>query len=273
MSEFSRIEEAANFIKSNINGFVPDYGIVLGTGLGSLINEVKILHTIDYQEIPHFPVSTVETHSGKLHLGTLEGKNVVVMQGRFHYYEGYSMKQVVFPIRVLKLLGIKKLFVSNASGGMNPAYKVSDLMIIKDHINMQFENPLTGENIDELGGRFPDMSEPYELKMVREAEEIALENKIPCHTGVYVSVPGPNLETRAEYKFLRLVGADNVGMSTVPEIIAARHMQIPCFAISVITDMGIPDLLKEAKIEEIIAAAGKAEPGMTLIIKELIKKQ
>ena len=273
MTEYQKIKEAAEFISAASDGFKPQFGIILGTGLGSLINEVNIECTIDYKEIPHFPVSTVETHSGKLHFGELEGKKVVVMQGRFHYYEGYSMKQVVFPVRVMKVLGIEKLFVSNASGGINPAYRVSYLMIIKDHINMQFENPLTGQNIDELGGRFPDMSEPYDLKMVKEAEDIALANGIRCHTGVYVSVPGPNLETRAEYRFLRMIGADNVGMSTVPEIIAARHMNLPCFAISVITDMGIPDLLKEAKIEQIITAAGKAEPGMTLIIRELIKKQ
>ena len=273
MSDFKNIQEAASFIQSKTNSFQPEFGIILGTGLGSLINEVKVEFSIDYKDIPHFPVSTVETHSGKLHLGTLEGRKVVVMQGRFHYYEGYSMKQVVFPVRVMKLLGIQKMFVSNASGGMNPAYKIADLMIIKDHINMQFENPLTGANIDELGPRFPDMSEPYDFKMIAQAEEIALEHNIRCHTGVYVSVPGPNLETRAEYRFLRMIGADNVGMSTVPEIVAARHAGIPCFAISVITDMGIPDLLKEAKIEHIIEAAAKAEPGMTLIIKELIKKQ
>ncbi len=273
MTEFQKIKEAADYIQLKTSNFKPQFGIILGTGLGSLINEVDIEFSIDYKDIAHFPVSTVETHSGKLHFGTLEGKKVVVMQGRFHYYEGYSMKQVVFPVRVMKVLGIEKLFVSNASGGMNPAYRVSDLMIIKDHINLQYENPLTGQNIDELGGRFPDMSEPYDLTMIVEAEQIALKNGIRCHTGVYVSVPGPNLETRAEYRFLRLIGGDNVGMSTVPEIIAARHMKIPCFAISVITDMGIPDLLKEAKIEEIIASAGKSEPGMTLIIRELIKNQ
>ena len=271
--EIENIKEASAYIQSKIDGFKPKYGIVLGTGLGALIEEIDVQYTIPYEGIPHFPVSTVETHSGKLILGTLKGKSVVVMQGRFHYYEGYSMQQVAFPIRVMKLLGIEKLFVSNASGGLNPNYKVADLMIIKDHINLQPSNPLVGANIDELGPRFPDMSEPYDLEMIRQAEEIALDNKINIHTGVYVSVPGPNLETRAEYRFLRLIGADNVGMSTIPEIIAARHMGLSCFAISVITDMGIPELLKEANIEQIIAAANKAQPHLTFIISELIRKQ
>ncbi len=267
---YSQIQEATEYIQKQSNDFIPEHGIILGTGLGALINDVDVKYSISYEDIPHFPIATVETHSGKLHLGTLSGKNVIVMQGRFHHYEGYSMKQVVFPVQVMKLLGIKKLYVSNASGGLNPNYKVSDLMIIKDHINLQYENPLRGANIDELGSRFPDMSEPYNFDMITKAEEIAREYKIKVHIGVYVSVPGPNLETRAEYNYLRIIGGDNVGMSTVPEVIAAAQMELPTFAISVITDMGIPALLKKANISNIIAAAMKAEPGMTKIIRELI---
>ncbi len=267
------IREASDYIQKQTANFQPQFGIILGTGLGSLIDEVAIEHTINYEDIPHFPVSTVETHCGKLIFGTLEGKKVVVMQGRFHHYEGYSMEQVVFPVRVLKLLGVTKLFISNASGGINPSYEVADLMIIKDHINLQYENPLRGKNIDELGDRFPDMSEPYDLQMIKDAKQIAIDNKMAIHTGVYASVPGPNLETRAEYRMLKIIGADNVGMSTVPEVIAACHMELPVFAISVFTDMCIPELLKKAKIEHIIEAAAKAEPNMTFLFKELIKKQ
>lgn len=269
---YQQIQEAAQYIQKKSNSFTPKHGVILGTGLGGLINEVEIEYTLSYEDIPHFPVSTVETHSGKLHLGTLGNQKVVVMQGRFHHYEGYTMKQVVFPVQVMKLLGIEKLYVSNASGGINPNYEVSDLMIIKDHINLQYENPLRGKNIDELGDRFPDMSEPYNFDMIAQAEEIARENKVKVHTGVYASVPGPNLETRAEYNYLKIIGADNVGMSTVPEVIAAAQMSLPTFAISVITDMCIPATLKKANIMNIIAAAAKAEPNMTLLIKELIKK-
>ncbi len=265
-----KLKEATAFIQDKTQNFVPQFGIILGTGLGALVNEVEIEHTIEYEEIPHFPVSTVEMHKGKLILGKIEGKSVVVMQGRPHYYEGYSMKEVIFPVRVMKLLGIERLFVSNASGSLNPDYEVADLMIIKDHINLQYENPLRGANIDELGGRFPDMSEPYELEMIEKAEKIAAEKGIKVHTGVYVSVPGPNLETKAEYRYLRIIGGDNVGMSTVPEIIAARHMEIPCFAISVITDIGVPERVKKVNIPEIIAAAYKAELYMTNLIKSLL---
>ena len=267
------INEASAFINSKTDDFKPQFGIILGTGLGGLINVVDIKHEINYEDIPHFPVSTVETHKGKLILGYIHSKPVVVMQGRFHFYEGYSMEQVAFPVRVMKLLGIEKMFVSNASGGINPNYEVADLMIIQDHISLLPGNPLIGANIDELGPRFPDMSEPYDFEMISQAQEIARVNGIKAHKGVYVSVPGPNLETRAEYRYLKIIGADNVGMSTVPEIIAARHMGIACFAISVITDACIPETLKEAKIEEIIAAAAKAEPGMTKIISELIAQQ
>lgn len=268
-----QIKEASAFIQNKLNGFIPQFGIVLGTGLGSLIDDVDVSFVINYEDIPHFPVSTVETHSGKLILGTLSGKNVVVMQGRFHYYEGYSMQEVVFPIRVMKLLGIEKLFLSNASGGINPNFEIADLMIIEDHINLQPSNPLVGKNLDELGDRFPDMSEPYDQTMIMQAEAIALDHNIKIHKGVYASVPGPNLETRAEYRYLKIIGADNVGMSTVPEVIAARHMDIPVFAVSVITDMCIPELLQVADIRDIIAAANKAEPNMTYVIKSLIALQ
>ncbi|MCP4521920.1 MAG: purine-nucleoside phosphorylase [Cytophagales bacterium] len=266
----AKIKEAVAYIQEKAPSFEPQYGIVLGTGLGALVKEVKVLYTLDYEDIPHFPVSTVEMHKGKLILGTIGDKNVVVMQGRFHYYEGYTMQEVVFPIRVMKLLGIQKLYVSNASGSLNPDYEVADLMIVEDHINLQYENPLRGANIDELGGRFPDMSEPYDLGMIEQAQTIAEEKGIKVHTGVYVSVPGPNLETKAEYRYLRIIGGDNVGMSTVPEIIVARHMEIPCFAISVITDIGVPERVKKIDIGEVIAAAYKAEPSMTELIKELI---
>jgi purine-nucleoside phosphorylase len=223
-----------------------------------------------YANIPDFPISTLEFHSGKLIFGMLGGKRVVAMQGRLHYYEGYDMKQITFPVRVMKMLGIQKLFISNASGALNPEYRKGDLMIINDHINMQTDNPLRGENFDSLGPRFPDMSEPYDLKMIKMGLEIAIKNNICCHSGVYVSVNGPNLETRAEYRFLRLIGADSVGMSTVPEVIVANHMSLPVFAISVLTDEGFPDTLKAVSLEEILKTAEEAEPKMTKILKELI---
>lgn len=264
------IQQAKDYI-SNITDIVPEYGIVLGTGLGGLVHEIDIKHRIPYDSIPHFPVSTVESHHGELIIGYLEGKAVVCMRGRFHYYEGYNMEQVTFPIRVMKMLGIKKLFLSNACGGLNPAFKISELMIITDHINMLPENPLRGKNLDTLGPRFPDMSEPYNKQLIQKALAIAKQHNITCHTGVYTVVTGPNLETPAEYKYLRIIGGDVVGMSTVPEVIVARHMGIPCFAISIITDMGVEGMIKEVSLEEIIAAANKAEPQMTLIMKELIK--
>lgn len=266
---WENIQEAANFIKSKTD-FTPQYGIILGTGLGELMKEVDIAHTIPYEEIPLFPVSTVESHSGKLHLGTLAGKKVVVMQGRFHYYEGYNMKQVAFPVQVMKVLGIEKLFVSNAAGGINPDFQLSDLMIIKDHINQLPENPLRGKNIDELGPRWVDMYDTYAPELVEKGLSIAKSHDIPCHDGVYVSVPGPNLETKAEYHYLSMIGADAVGMSTVPEIIAARHAGIDCFAVSVITDLCYPEALEPVSIDKILEAAGKAEPKMTLLMKELI---
>ena len=267
-----QINEAVDFIKSR-DVQLPTFGIILGTGLGGLVKDMEVSTTINYEDIPHFPVSTIEFHSGKLIFGMLCGRPVVVMQGRFHHYEGYNLKEVTFPVRVLKMLGIQKLFVSNAAGGLNQSFEKSDLMIIADHINLMPENPLTGKNLDELGGRFPDMSEPYDLELIDQAMQIATENQIKVHQGVYAAVTGPNLETKAEYRYLQIIGADAVGMSTVPEIIVARHMELPCFAISVITDLCYPGAIKKVIVEDIIAAAMKAEPNMTKMIKELIAKQ
>ena len=264
------IKETASFI-SNKTKFNPEIGIILGTGLGGLVSEIEIEHTIPYNEIPNFPVSTVEGHSGRLILGTLGNKNVVAMQGRFHFYEGYTMEKVTFPVRVMKLLGIKNLIVSNASGGVNPDYEVGDLMILEDHICLT-PNPLIGENIDELGPRFPDMSKPYDKNLIKVAEDIAAENNLPVKKGVYVALTGPTLETPAEYKHMRIIGGDTVGMSTAPEVIVARHMDIPCFAISVITDLGVPGKIQKVTHEEIQKVSEVAEPKLTLIIKELISK-
>ena len=264
------IKESANFIIQKTN-FNPEIGIILGTGLGELVSEIEIQHSIPYNEIPHFPLSTVEGHSGRLILGTLGGKNVVAMQGRFHFYEGYSMEKVTFPVRVMKFLGIKNLILSNASGGVNPDYEVGDLMILEDHICL-IPNPLIGENLDELGPRFPDMSQPYDKNMIQLAEQIASENNLPVQKGVYVALTGPTLETPAEYKYMRIIGGDTVGMSTAPEVIVARHMDIPCFAMSVITDLGVPGKIQKVTHEEIQKVSEVAEPKLTLIIKELISK-
>ena len=264
------IKETASFI-SNKTKFNSEIGIILGTGLGGLVSEIEIEHTIPYNEIPNFPVSTVEGHSGRLILGTLGNKNVVAMQGRFHFYEGYTMEKVTFPVRVMKLLGIKNLIVSNASGGVNPDYEVGDLMILEDHICL-IPNPLIGENIDELGPRFPDMSEPYDKNLIKLAENIAAKNNLPVQKGVYISLTGPTLETPAEYKHMRIIGGDTVGMSTAPEVIVARHMNIPCFAMSVITDLGVEGKIQKVTHEEIQKVSEVAEPKLTLIIKELISK-
>jgi purine-nucleoside phosphorylase len=263
------ILEAVNFIKSQYSQR-PQYGIILGTGLGALVDDIDIEHIIRYQDIPHFPVSTVESHSGRLIFGNLEKKKVVVMQGRFHFYEGYSAVQITFPVRVMKVLGIEKLLISNASGGLNPVHEVGDLMIMTDHINLHPDNPLRGPNLDTLGVRFPDMSEPYDRAMIEKAQLIAKSLKIRVHTGVYASVPGPNLETPAEYRFLRIIGADAVGMSTVPENIVARQMNIPVFGISVITDLGVEGKIEPVTIDQVLAAAARAEPGMAGIFKGLV---
>jgi|TARA_B110000908_G_scaffold44945_1_gene54725 purine-nucleoside phosphorylase len=264
------IKESANFITEKTN-FNPEIGIILGTGLGGLVSEIEIEHSLPYNEIPNFPLSTVEGHSGRLILGILGGKKVVAMQGRFHFYEGYSMEKVTFPVRVMKFLGIKNLILSNASGGVNPDYEVGDLMILEDHICL-IPNPLIGANLDELGPRFPDMSDPYCKDMIQIAQQIASENNLPIQKGVYVALTGPTLETPAEYKYMRIIGGDTVGMSTAPEVIVARHMGIPCFAMSVITDLGVPGKIQKVTHEEIQKVSEVAEPKLTLIIKQLISK-
>ncbi len=250
--------------------FKSEVAIILGTGLGGLVKEIDIEFALPYSEIPNFPVSTVEGHKGQLIFGTLGGKKVIAMQGRFHYYEGYSMKEVTFPVRVMKAMGIKTLFVSNASGGLNPKYKVGDVMMINDHINMFGDHPLLGPNVNELGPRFPDMSQPYNLHLRNLALKIALQNRIDLKEGVYVGVSGPTFETPAEYKMFRILGGDAIGMSTVPEVIVARHMDIAVFGISIITDSGVPGEIVEISHEEVQAVAMQAEPKMSLIIRELI---
>ena len=267
---WQKIQETTNFIKNKITS-LPDIGIILGTGLGGLVDEINITTSIEYQDIPNFPTSTVEGHSGKLIFGDLGNKRVIVMQGRFHFYEGYDIKDITLPVRVMKLLGINQLIVSNASGGVNPEYEIGDLMVIKDHINL-IPNPLIGENINHLGPRFPDMSEPYCKKMIKLIDSISLKNNIKIHKGVYVGVTGPTLETPAEYFYFRNIGGDTVGMSTVPEVIIARHMNIPCFAISVITDLGVPGKIKKVTHEDVQEVAEVAEPKLSLLIKNLISE-
>jgi len=263
-----KIKKSAEFLQKETN-YNPEAGIILGTGLGGLVNEIKIDYSISYEDIPNFPLSTVEGHTGRLIFGVLGEKQVVAMQGRFHFYEGYTMEKVTFPVRVMKLLGIKNLIVSNASGGVNPDYRVGDLMILSDHINL-IPNPLIGKNITELGPRFPDMSETYCPTLIAKAEAIAKSNNLPVQKGVYIALTGPTLETPAEYKYMRIIGGDTVGMSTAPEVIVARHMDIPCFAMSVITDLGVPGKIQKVTHEEIQKVSEVAEPKLTLIIKELV---
>jgi purine-nucleoside phosphorylase len=266
-----QIDDAITHINKQTS-LKPEVGIVLGTGLGELAKKIDKEVELSYEDIPHFPISTVETHEGKLLFGKITDRPVVAMQGRFHYYEGYTMQQITFPIRVMKFLGVKTLVISNACGGMNPLFRKGDLMIMDDHINLLGDNPLIGKNHDELGPRFPDMSEPYSNKLIQLAEEIALEEKIKIRKGVYVAVAGPNLETRAEYRFLRSIGADVVGMSTVPEVIVARHMDLEVFGISVITDECFPDALEPASVPDIIKTANAAQPALTLLMKRLIER-
>ncbi len=249
----------------------PGIGIVLGTGLGKLVDHIDVAQTVEYAEIPDFPVSTVESHSGRLIYGKMHNKTVVAMMGRFHYYEGYTMQQITFPVRVMKMLGIKHLLLSNAAGSMNPRFKKGSIMLIDDHINLQPDNPLRGRNTDELGPRFPDMSRPYSPVLNAMLEKIAERNHILLHKGTYLSVSGPNLETRAEYRMFRNF-ADAVGMSTVPEVIVANHMSLPCAALSVLTDECDPDDLKPARIEDILETAGRAEVNLNLLVSELIKE-
>jgi purine-nucleoside phosphorylase len=266
-------DETIAFIRSRTS-FRPEIGIILGTGLGGLVKEIQQEVVLDYGDIPHFPLSTVESHKGKLIFGTLAGKKIVAMQGRFHFYEGYTMRQITFPVRVMSEkigLGVSTLLISNAAGGLNPLFRAGDLMLISDHINLLGDNPLIGPNDDTIGPRFPDMSEPYSRRLLGLAEKVALENKVPVQKGVFVAVPGPNLETRAEYRFLRWAGADAVGMSTVPEVIVANHMNMNVLGMSVITDECFPDALKPTALEEIIRVASVAEPKLTTVMKEVIR--
>lgn len=272
MSEIlQQLDDTLSALKSKL-AHTPEVGIILGTGLGGLAKEIEIAVTVDYQEVPHFVQSTVETHHGKLHFGTLGGKQVIAMQGRFHYYEGYTMQEITYPVRVMKALGCRAMLVSNACGCVNPLYKAGDLMIMDDHINLLGDNPLIGPNEDKLGPRFPDMSEPYSRRLIGIAEEVAMDLRIKVQRGTYVAVAGPNLETRAEYRMLRTMGADVVGMSTVPEVIIANHCGMEVFGMSIITDEGFADCLKPAVIEHILRNAAEAEPKMTKIMTGLIER-
>jgi purine-nucleoside phosphorylase len=265
------IEQATAAVRARFKA-APDVAVILGTGLGALAKEIKVVETIEYPEIPGFPRSTVESHAGRLLCGTLGGKTVIAMQGRFHRYEGYSLQQVTFPVRVLKALGAKALVVSNACGGMNPDWSAGDLMLITDHINLLGDNPLIGANDEALGPRFPDMSEPYDHSLRAIAKRVATERGIQLREGVYVAVSGPNLETRAEYRMLRALGADVVGMSTVPEVIVAVHAGLPVLGLSIITDMCIPETLEPASLEKIIAVANGAEPKLTAVVRGVLEK-
>ena len=266
-----QIKETAAFLKEK-TGLTPEVGIVLGSGLGGLVDEIEVSHTMPYREIPNFLTSTVEGHAGKFIFGKLGGKQVVAMQGRFHYYEGYPMAKVTFPIRVMKLLGVHTMFFSNAAGGLNPAFEVGDLMIIRDHINHFPEHPLRGPNIDELGTRFPEMSETYSKELIGKAKEIATAHNIKFQSGVYIGSPGPTLETPAEYKMFRILGADSTGMSTVPEVIVARHAGMRCFGISVITNLTEPSEMDQPTTHEgVQEVAGQAARKMTLIFRSLIE--
>lgn len=265
-----RIKETAGFIK-NIIQDTPEFAIILGSGLGKLKDEVEIIHTLSYHKIPHFAQTTVAGHGGELIYGKLEGKKVLMMSGRFHYYEGHDMETLTFPIRVFHLLGIKNLILSNACGGVNPAFKVADVMIINDHINMMPEHPLRGKNIDELGPRFVDMSEPYNKKMIEVAADVAKKLDITAHQGCYVALQGPTFETPAEYGMIKAIGGDAVGMSTVPEVIVAKHQGMDCFGISIITDVGGPDIALTVTHEEVLQAADKAMPNVIKIVKGLVK--
>lgn len=266
---YEKILETVNFLKQKIDEF-PTYGIILGSGLGALVNEIKISHTIFYKDIPNFPVSTVKGHKGSLVFGKIGDKNVVVMQGRFHFYEGYDMKTLTFPVRVMKYLGVQTLIVSNASGGVNPSYEVGDVVIITDHINFFPEHPLRGQNDDRLGPRFLNMSEPYCKSLNQLAMTIADEFNLNVKKGIYLGLQGPTFETLAEYLMVKHVGADCVGMSTVPEVIVAKHGGMNCFGISVISDMGNEESIGEINHHEVLVAVKKATPAMRLLVKELI---
>jgi purine-nucleoside phosphorylase len=266
-----KINETTNFIKSKIK-ITPKIGIILGTGLGALADKIKNKQSIDYKDIPHFPVSTVPGHKGRLSFGKIEKKDVVVMEGRFHYYEGYSLLQVTYPVRVMKALGAKILIISNAAGGLNPYFDRGDLVIIEDHINLMGVNPLIGPNDEKLGPRFPDMYQPYDKKLIEICENVAMEENLKVHKGVYVGLTGPNLETRAEYRFLRMIGADCVGMSTVPEVIVGVHAGFRILGISCITDRCLPDALEPLNFIQILKAAKTAEPKLTRLVEKTIAK-
>lgn len=268
----NRINETAEYIRNRAGGEMPKTAIILGTGLGALVDYIEDKLEIPYQEIPNMPVSTVEGHSGKLIFGTLGGKRIIAMQGRFHYYEGYDMKQVTFPVRVFRALGVETLFVSNAAGGMNPNFVVGDVMVITDHINLFPENPLRGKNYNELGSRFPAMTEAYDHKLVALADQVAAELGIRLVHGVYVGTPGPTFETPAEYEYFRIIGGDAVGMSTVPEVIVANHASMRVFGLSVITDLGGKEITQVPTHEEVQLAAEKAQPKVVAVMRELVMR-
>jgi purine-nucleoside phosphorylase len=266
---FEQVQEATRSVQAKWSG-KPKVGIILGTGLGALAEEIEEPAKIAYEKIPHFPHSTVKSHAGRLVCGKLSGKPVVAMEGRFHFYEGYSLQQITLPVRVMKALGCEILIVSNACGGMNPQYAKGDIMVIEDHINLLGDNPLIGKNDDRLGIRFPDMCRPYDPELIALTQKIALEERVPCHKGVFVAVTGPNLETRAEYRFLRGIGADVVGMSTVPEVIVGVHAGLRTLGLSIVTDMCLPDALEPAKLEEIIAVANAAEKKLRVLVRRVV---
>jgi len=268
---YEKIKETAKFLR-NIGIEKPEIGIVLGTGLGGVVNMIEIVKKIAYHDIPNFPVSTVTGHSGTLIYGQLAGKSVLAMQGRFHFYEGWAMDEVTFPIRVMKLLGVEKLMVSNACGGVNPDFEVGDVMIIKDHINMMPEHPLRGENDERFGPRFVDMHEPYSRKMIEIMKAVARENNIKVHEGVYLALQGPTFETPAEYRMVKLMGADAVGMSTVPEVIVAKHMGMDCFGLSVITDLGLEGKIEAVSHEAVQAAAKSSEKMISKLVEEFVSR-
>lgn len=269
---YDRIQESIDFLRTQTD-WQPDYGIILGTGLGELANEIERVATIPYSDIPHFPTSTVTSHKGELVFGTLAGKKVVAMAGRFHFYEGYTMQQVTFPVRVMKFLGIQQIFISNVSGSTSQHIFPGDIVFVKDHINLQPENPLRGENDERLGPRFPDMLKVYDLELNQRALQIGQENNIRCHEGVYVGLQGPNLETPAEYNFLHIIGGDLVGMSTVPEVIVAKHSGLKIFVLSIVSNQCYPkEIIKETTVEDVIALANATAPKMCLIVKKLLEE-
>lgn len=271
MELFDQIEQSKSAIQKIWNS-TPEVGIILGTGLGGFAGEIEQEAAIAYKDIPHFPVSTAPTHTGRMICGKIGSRKVVAMEGRFHFYEGYTMQQITLPVRVLKALGCKYLIVSNACGGMNPQYSKGEIMFIEDHINLMGDNPLIGKNDDRLGVRFPDMCHPYDPELIKLALETSVEAKIRCHKGVFVAVAGPNLETRAEYRFLRMIGADVVGMSTVPEVIVAVHSNLKTIGISIITDMCLADALEPVKLEEIVETANEAEKKLRILVRQIVQK-